>query len=262
MKNQNKTEQTFQSCVAACPRKQKVLGVVALVGLFACGWLTCMSVNAMRTHRVEKENIAVADDTETVSVAEVAQSENKPAEVRLCESVEELVKRQFSDMAGDMDTARDYYVLLLRDGCPENEAEYRAKIRALDIAKTFASKYTTPPMKPCEKLESELKMGLLTDINHPVPAVVHINNARIYANMAERGCEDNKPKYASLANQELELARAISDDEMNKEEIKDVVMTYKRLHMQQAAQSFFNKAKKLTNPAIDFILEMERIINE
>jgi hypothetical protein len=32
--------------------------------------------------------------------------------------------------------------------------------------------------------------------------------------------------------------------------------------MQAAAEEIFETAKKLTNPAIDFILEVEKIINE
>ncbi len=32
--------------------------------------------------------------------------------------------------------------------------------------------------------------------------------------------------------------------------------------MQQDAEEIFNKAKKLTNPAIDFIMQVEKIINE
>ncbi len=89
-----------------------------------------------------------------------------------------------------------------------------------------------------------------------------IERAKIYANLSERGCPENQQKYYDLAKQELEIARAINDDEFSKTDTIEVVETYKRLNMQAAAQEIFETAKKLTNPAIDFILEVEKIINE
>ena len=81
--------------------------------------------------------------------------------------------------------------------------------------------------------------------------------------MSERGCAENSAKYVELAKQELEIARALEDDRFdNGETIIEVVETYKRLNMQAAAEEIFETAKKLTNPAIDFILEVEKIINE
>ncbi len=65
-----------------------------------------------------------------------------------------------------------------------------------------------------------------------------------------------------LAKQELDIARALQDDKFNENETIEVVETYKRLKMQQDAQEIFDKVKKLTNPAIDFIMQVEKIINE
>ena len=89
-----------------------------------------------------------------------------------------------------------------------------------------------------------------------------IDRAKIYASLAERGCPENSAAYVELARQELDIARAIEDDEFSHQETIDVVETYKRLHMQAAAEEIFEKAKKLTNPAIDFIIQVEKIINE
>ena len=80
--------------------------------------------------------------------------------------------------------------------------------------------------------------------------------------MSERGCPENSEKYVALAKQELEIARALEDDEFDQYETIEVVETYKRLDMQAAAEEILETAKKLTNPAIDFILEVEKIINE
>ena len=90
----------------------------------------------------------------------------------------------------------------------------------------------------------------------------HIERAKIYANLSERGCSENAQKYHDLAKQELAIARALQDDEFSQSDTIEVVETYKRLNMQAAAEEIFETAKKLTNPAIDFILEVEKIINE
>ena len=89
-----------------------------------------------------------------------------------------------------------------------------------------------------------------------------INRAKIYANLSERGCPENAQKFVELAKHELEIARALEDDMFSESETIEVVETYKRLNMQAAAEEIFETAKKLTNPAIDFILEVEKIINE
>ena len=65
-----------------------------------------------------------------------------------------------------------------------------------------------------------------------------------------------------MAKQELEIARALEDDKFDNDDTIEVVETYKRINMQAAAEEIFETAKKLTNPAIDFILEVEKIINE
>lgn len=91
----------------------------------------------------------------------------------------------------------------------------------------------------------------------------HVENAKIYANLSERGCPENSLKYKNLAAQELEIARALYDDNLNQQfESVEIVETYKRLQMQQEAARMIEKAKKLTNPAIDFIIELEKIIEE
>ena len=91
----------------------------------------------------------------------------------------------------------------------------------------------------------------------------HVENAKIYANLSERGCPENSLKYKNLAAKELEIARALNDDDLNlRGESVEIVETYKRLQMQQEAARMIEKAKKLTNPAIDFIIELEKIIEE
>lgn len=108
--------------------------------------------------------------------------------------------------------------------------------------------------KPCKQIEDAL--------NQSAQFTYGVDRARIYAQMSERGCPENAKKYASLAKQELDIARGVSDDKFNEEETVDIIEIYKRLDMQAAAQEVFDMAKKLTNPTIDFILQVEKILNQ
>ena len=117
------------------------------------------------------------------------------------------------------------------------------------------------PETTCGKIEMLLTERLY-DLGNP-NAEAHIDNAKVYANLSERGCSENSEKYKMLAKQELEIARALNDDNLNyQDESVEIVETYKRLQMQQEAERMIEKAKKLTNPAIDFIIQLEKIIEE
>ena len=115
------------------------------------------------------------------------------------------------------------------------------------------------PVAVCNEIERLLsrRLPIATD-----DADERIERAKIYATLAERGCPENSATYVEMARQELDIARAIEDDEFDHDETIEVVETYKRLNMQAAAEEIFEKAKRLTNPVIDFIIQVERIINE
>ena len=118
------------------------------------------------------------------------------------------------------------------------------------------------PETTCGKIEMLLKDRLYPSDNPYADS--HIENAQIYANLSERGCAENSQKYKDLAKQEIDIARALTDDdiEQNRRESVEIVETYKRLQMQAEAERMIEKAKKLTNPAIDFIIQLEKIIEE
>lgn len=120
---------------------------------------------------------------------------------------------------------------------------------------------TTKPQKTCELIEESLLVRMPNG-DEFASSSDRIARAKIYANLSERGCAENAQKYHDLAKQELAIARALRDDEFSEVDTIEVVETYKRLNMQAAAEEIFETAKKLTNPAIDFILEVEKIINE
>lgn len=236
---------------ACCSRRQKIWGVIALVGLFACGWMVGASVNKWRADM----------NTSDTGDAEVSQPVAAPAAPRECEVIEDYIKHEL-DVTTDDEEYTSLYRLLLDYACPENRDGYLAQAqmrRRVEEAKYYARQNQQKQL--CTRIEEELLSKLLKE-GQATPEYLHENNAIIYANIADRGCPQNKDKYTELARQELELMRAITNDELSENEALTAARTYKRLQMQAAAEDVLDKVKKLTNPAIDFIMEMERIINE
>ena len=135
-----------------------------------------------------------------------------------------------------------------------------ATMPAMETINTTETTTTeSEPVDVCVEIE-RLMLRHLPDATDD--AEDRIDRAKIYAKLSERGCPENSAAYVDMARSELEIARAIEDDEFDHEETIEVVETYKRLNMQAAAEEIFEKAKKLTSPAIDFILQVEKIINE
>jgi len=158
---------------------QRFWGVVALAGLFFCGFFVGMSVNSPKNpYRYNNQQVAVEE----------------PVQEDVCVDVERLLLRRLPAANDNVDN--------------------------------------------------------------------RIDRAKIYVSIAERGCIENTDKYAELARQELEVARAIEDDNFGHAETIDIVETYKRLNMQAAAEEIFEKAKKIATPAIDFIIQVEKIVKE
>lgn len=121
----------------------------------------------------------------------------------------------------------------------------------------------TEQLSTCQKIENALIVRIGCTDGNDCNSYGHLNDAQTYANLSDRGCPENSEKYKALAQQELELARALNDDSLeDTDEAREIVETYKRLQLQQEAEKMLEKAKKLTNPAIDFILELEKIIEE
>ena len=229
-------------------RRQRFWGVVALIGLFFCGFMLGTDI--------QKRNAKANVEQNVVSVDNV---------VPACEVIEKrLLASILPDDVIDWNNPEHnvhIYTELAEYGCPENKEKYKQMIlREQQIADVFnVDKPKTE--KNCEKIEDLLNSQI--DRGMSVSAYSHIDNAKIYANLSERGCPENSQKYVELAKQELEIARALEDDDVSHQrETIEIVETYKRLQMQNAAQEILDKAKKITNPAIDFIIQLEKIINE
>ena len=249
MKKQTKSSKAKSKKVVAAPAKQiivvhngrqRLFGIIALLGLFACGFMVGLTISAKSPNFIHKKQIAM-DETQCVSIANriVMASYGRD-----CDDCNELI-RELNDVyekncAGRMIVAKEPAQKTQEDNA-EHEAMFRAK-------------------PTCEQIEILLS-DHLTDSSDTYSGN-HITNAKIYANLSERGCPENSEKYKKMAEQELQIARALEDDYLNDYETMQVVETYKRIKMKQQAQEVLDKVKKLTNPAIDFIIEVEKIINE
>jgi len=197
-----------------------------------------------------------------------------------CGAIEQLLKNELYDedsmaSGAHYDNARIYEKLAKR-GCEKNRENY-AKLakREQEIADALNNDYEfqldesendLENKSTCEEIERVLTKQITCQGKYETcfDASDHIGNAKIYANLSERGCPENSEKYKELAKQELEIARALTDDdiEQDRRDTTAMVETYKRLQMQAEAAKMIEKAKKLTNPAIDFIIQLERIIEE
>lgn len=230
---------------------QRIWGALALAGLFVCGLMVGWGLNQGYDNKVAQPKVAA-------NPAPVAEPQLKET----CAIIEDLLLERLLPV--DSQDVRyhenniDVYEKLVMNGCPENQQKYHnAAQREREIVAALQSSENT--QKTCEQIESLLINQLpMADGD----SEYRIRRAKIYANLSERGCAENSGKYVELAKQELEIARALEDDEFDNQETIEVVETYKRLNMQAAAEEIFETAKKLTNPAIDFILEVEKIINE
>lgn len=226
-------------------KSQKIFGWLAFIALFVCGMMVGMGMS--QQHALSKQNVGhttqFRESKKTCAVIE---------EIQLGWLVDEN-----SPIVQDHQSNLRVYEILVQHGCPENQDKYRTAIaREMEIIDALSGQQNL--MSTCEQIEVAL-LEQLPDGNY---SDNRIDRAKIYANLSERGCPENSQKYVALAQQELEIARALQDDKFSEDDTIEVVETYKRLNMQAAAQEIFDVAKKLTNPAIDFILEVEKIINE
>lgn len=289
-----------------CSTRQKIYGIIALVGLFACGVMIGVAING--GGRVKESDMAYAqcqdlmmditmlnycrsdptDDciaklnsltavfakncagrTFEVDDPKPAQNPENTADKKTCEVIEDLLKDSLSDendnYPGNHERNIDVYKKLVKNGCPENTEKYQALIlREQEILAALTGQASSENTQTCAEIERLLAGRVVTCGNYrnAYHAECYINNAKIYANMSERGCPENSQKYVDLAAKELEIARALQDDKFSESDTIEVVETYKRLEMKQAANEILDKVQKLTDPAIDFILQVQKIIEE
>lgn len=216
-----------------CSKRHKFLGAFALIGLFVCGLFVGITYNydrsdASRQGLGVEECDAVAQEIVNITTAG-ATAEN-------VEILRELNEAYSNGCAGRL-------VVIDRTNVAEEKNEHPEIIAT------------------CSRIEMLLKERLYPETEKE--AWKHLENAFNYSTMAEKGCAENADMYKSLALREIEIATALQPEEnMGQESVEIVIDTYKKLDMKREAQAFLDKMEKLTDPAIDFILQMQKIINE
>ena len=213
----------------AVPTSRKVWGVLALAGLFTCGVFIGTTLN--NNHAPDTDNRVIEfskDDCYTII--------NKIKDVTDADLLEEL---------------KDIY----NDNCAG---------RAIDV-KSFAQENDNDaddaPVATCGRIEKLLAQQLMPEEDSN--AYAHLNNANTYARMAERGCPENADKYRALAAREIEITTALQPvEDMPEPSVENVVDVYKKVKMQAAAQQVIDTLQKVSEPTIDFILKLEKIVNE
>lgn len=206
-----------------------VYGVIGMIALFLVGGIVGYIING--SNRANHSTMSVQDCNNIARRITYAADDNNPALIEQLNKVysENCLNREFEQ--------------------PKPNPQPKAEDKKL-------------PESTCGKIETLLERQL-NDIQS-MYSNDHIWNAQVYANLSERGCAENSAKYKELAKQEIDIARALTDDNVDKyrDESVEMVETYKRLKMQAEAEKMIEKAKKLTNPAIDFIIQLEKIIEE
>lgn len=296
-----------------CSRRQKIWGVIALAGLFACGLFVGATWNGGGENNKLKKIGMTAEQCQSLSsqilstagmcgdwavgqlkptdtcvaklrelneiynkncagrAIEVDEPKEEPAPVAneasnkpTCEVIEDMLLKGIEpETYADAESHErniTIYKRLITHGCAENTEKYQALIqREQDIINAL-----TGGVGASDKTCAEIESLLLNQLNSYGirDSDSRIERAKIYANLSERGCPENSQHYVELAAKELEIARALRDDNFNQNETVEVVETYKRLEMKQAAADVLDKVQKLTDPAIDFILQVQKIIEE
>lgn len=236
-------------------RRQKILMWFVFIGIFICG----MMAGAFLW---QKKTIYTAD-----SVVQTAVDACQMRENALLANVWQNIDDSWPDAANSHRRNAYIYERLIELGCKENSAKYQelrdAEFQVWDALNEInkISNDGVVDEKPCYVIETTLLSNIHNCGDSPN---CHLENAEIYSKMAEDGCTENRQKYAQKALDELKIAEGvrIDDSNVNRSEIRATINTYKKLQMQNEAKKYLNKVEKMIDPGIDFIMELQRVIEE
>lgn len=216
--------------INCCSTGHKIWSAIALAGLFACGLILGLSY---RDDSMVARNLS-ADQCDSIA-NEIVEITSTGA---TAENVDTLTKLN----------------QLYSSGCA-------GRLVIIDKNKTFEPVEQIEMMSTCTRIEYLLKKKLYSEDS--TNYIEHLANADTYSSLADRGCQENSELYKTLALRELEIATALQpQDKMRQRDAAIVIDTFKKLDMQREAQEFLDKIEKLIDPATDFILQMEQVINE
>ena len=250
-----------------CSRKQKIWAWILLIGIFGCGVMTGLSPVG---HKMVYTADSGVKATETVAEI-VDQTPKEP-----CQINEKVLKGRLVNDINDksIDALSLHqnnlmiYKRLIDTGCwenrryfsdmAENEVIYMNAIMGIDKTNSETLE------KPCREIENALNRRLVDCDHHDYVSECHLNNAEVYSKLAEDGCAENVEQYRKKALDELQIADGvrINASDVNPREVRSTINTYKKLRMQNEARRYLNKVEKMLDPGIDFIMELQRVIEE
>lgn len=263
MKNQ-KTENKYS-------RGQKILSWLVLIGIFVCGVMAGAFIWQKHVTKIEsgtKNNLVVYNNL-----------------VKSCAMREEALLANVAYNIKDSDVSQAVYLhrenakiykKLASIGCDENRARYEELANAddsvADALKDFDPNrynyendyyndyYVESEKEPCELIEETL----LRRIQNCDGVWCHLGNAEVYSKMAEDGCAQNKETNTKKALDELQIADGVrlNDSDVQMDQVRSTINTYKKLQMINEARKYINKVQKLVDPGVEFIMELQRIVEE
>lgn len=245
-----------------CGRSGKIYALISLVGIFVCGamlgWFQSNYVN--KKNAVEPvKNIVVEHEGEKLT----------PCQVR-----EEALLRRIVEF-NHYENARTY-AMLVKIGCPENVEKYtELAINEKQISDAESAldnngtDYTVQPNDaPCLVIEKNLlKHGLKNDCEYKGDAYeCYANNAQVYAQAAKEGCPEHAEFYKQRALEQIQISDGIRPQNLYRNAYEgqtvSIVNAYNALQMKEQAKKYLKKIEKLVGPGVDFIMEIQRTIEE
>lgn len=251
MKNKTQVENRY-----GYSRRQRILAWLALFGIFICGMMAGAFIWQTKTAHTADSGVQT--------------------EVDACQMKEKALLANLNTDINDSDLSwaisahehnADIYDRLAMWGCRENSDKYKemrdAEFATFDVLRKIWNENTVKDDTPCAVIEKSL-LSNIGDCGVGYTSNCHLNNAEVYSKIAEDGCPENRQKYAQKALDELKISEGvrINETDLDKRDIRSTVNTYKKLQMQQEAKKYLNKVEKLVNPGIDFIMELQRVIEE
>ncbi len=242
-----------------CSRTSKISALIGLVGIFACGAM----VGWFQANSVNKKTVT-APATETTTA--------KPT---LCQIREDALLGRIGP--DHFENARTY-AMLVKVGCPENADKYtQASINEKQISdaqntldKRGADYTIQPNDAPCLVIEKNLlSNNLINECEHRgEPYECYANNAAVYAQVAEEGCPEHAEFYKQRALEQIQISDGVRSQNVHpggyafESQTRSIVNAYNSLKMKEEARKYLKKVEKLVGPGVDFIMEIQRVIDE
>lgn len=235
-------------------RLQRILPWVVLCGIFVCGVMAGAFIWESKTRYTAKSGVYEKSGIRTFV-------ENRLKYHKMCEEIEEVLLKRIVD--SDYEHNFKIYKELVDKGCDENKQQF-AELAAREQAR-YNAIMNLSIIAPCKEIENTL-IHRISDCTSYMGNIYqcHSQNAEKYAKLAKSGCVENVAFYKAKALSELKVLEGLRDDNeiVSEDEAWDVVNIYKKLQMQNEARKYIKKMEKLVDPGVEFIMELQRVIEE